>query len=304
MSKYLITIVGPTAIGKTSLSIALAQFFNTDIISADSRQFYKELHIGTAAPNSKELKQAKHHFIHHKSVLDEYSVGDFEREALSVLESLFKSNNVVVLVGGSGLYIDAILKGLDTFPKIEKSIREQLNKDLKTSGLLSLQNKLKVLDRISYEKIAIDNPHRVIRALEICIGTGKPYSSYLTQHNSQRPFTTITIGLTAERDIIYQRINERVDVMMKDGLLLEVKNLIKYKQLNALNTVGYKELFQFIDNTINLDEAVSEIKKNTRRYAKRQLTWFNKNSEIQWFDINHDTNNIIDYINEKIEFKD
>jgi len=304
MSKYLITIVGPTAIGKTSLSIALAQFFNTDIISADSRQFYKELHIGTAAPNIKELKQAKHHFIHHKSVLDEYSVGDFEREALSVLESLFKSNNVVVLVGGSGLYIDAILKGLDAFPKIKKSIREQLNKDLKTSGLLSLQNKLKVLDRISYEKIAIDNPHRVIRALEICIGTGKPYSSYLTQHKSQRPFTTITIGLTAERDIIYQRINERVDVMMKDGLLLEVKNLIKYKQLNALNTVGYKELFQFIDNTINLDEAVSEIKKNTRRYAKRQLTWFNKNSEIQWFDINHDTNNIIDYINEKIQFKD
>ena len=200
-------------------------------------------------------------------------------------------------MGGSGLYIDAILKGLDTFPKIEKSIREQLNKDLKTSGLLSLQNKLKVLDRISYEKIAIDNPHRVIRALEICIGTGKPYSSYLTQHKSQRPFTTITIGLTAERDIIYQRINERVDVMMKDGLLLEVKNLIKYKQLNALNTVGYKELFQFIDNTINLDEAVAEIKKNTRRYAKRQLTWFNKNSEIQWFGIDHDTNNIIDYIN-------
>ena len=304
MSKYLITIVGPTAIGKTSLSIALAQFFNTDIISADSRQFYKELHIGTAAPNIKELKQAKHHFIHHKSVLDEYSVGDFEREALSVLESLFKSNNVVVLVGGSGLYIDAILKGLDAFPKIKKSIREQLNKDLKTSGLLSLQNKLKVLDRISYEKIAIDNPHRVIRALEICIGTGKPYSSYLTQHKSQRPFTTITIGLTAERDIIYQRINERVDVMMKDGLLLEVKNLIKYKDLNSLNTVGYKELFQFIDNTITLDEAVSEIKKNSRRYAKRQLTWFNKNSEIQWFDINHDTNNIIDYINEKIQFKD
>lgn len=304
MSKYLITIVGPTAIGKTSLSIALAQFFNTDIISADSRQFYKELRIGTAAPNSKELKRAKHHFIHHKSVLDEYSVGNFEREALSVLESLFKSNNVVVLVGGSGLYIDAILKGLDTFPKIEKSIREQLNKDLKTSGLLSLQNKLKVLDRISYEKIAIDNPHRVIRALEICIGTGKPYSSYLTQHKSQRPFTTITIGLTAERDIIYQRINERVDVMMKDGLLLEVKNLIKYKQLNALNTVGYKELFQFIDNTINLDEAVAEIKKNTRRYAKRQLTWFNKNSEIQWFGIDHDTNNIIDYIKEKIQFKD
>ena len=253
MSKYLITIVGPTAIGKTSLSIALAQFFNTDIISADSRQFYKELHIGTAAPNSKELKQAKHHFIHHKSVLDEYSVGDFEREALSVLESLFKSNNVVVLVGGSGLYIDAILKGLDTFPKIEKSIREQLNKDLKTSGLLSLQNKLKVLDRISYEKIAIDNPHRVIRALEICIGTGKPYSSYLTQHNSQRPFTTIAIGLTAERDIIYQRINERVDVMMKDGLLLEVKNLIKYKQLNTKNIsskqresvkIGFKNRFK------------------------------------------------------------
>ena len=303
MSKYLITIVGPTAIGKTSLSIKLAQYFDADIISADSRQFYKELNIGTAVPTISELNQAKHHFIHHKSIKEEYSVGDFERDALGVIDTLFKTNNVVILVGGSGLYIDAISKGLDIFPKINKTIREQLNKDLKKSGLFSLQNKLKVLDKPSYEKIAVDNPHRVIRALEICIGTGKPYSSFLNQHKNQRPFKTITIGLTATRDVIYKRINERVDKMMNDGLLLEAENLIEFKELNALKTVGYKELFHFIDDGIELDFAVSEIKKNTRRYAKRQLTWFKKNSEIKWYDFNYNIETIIHYLNKKIQLK-
>ncbi|MCL6295912.1 tRNA (adenosine(37)-N6)-dimethylallyltransferase MiaA [Jejuia spongiicola] len=293
MNKYLISIVGPTAIGKTALSIKLAQHFNTEIISADSRQFFKEMQIGTAAPTKEELTQAKHHFIHHKSIKNSYNVGAFEKDALQCLNTLFKTKNIVIMVGGSGLYVDAISKGLDYFPDIDKSIRKDLNKKFEELGISVLQKQLKLLDTKAYNSIAIDNPHRVIRALEICIGSGKPYSSFLNQGKANRNFKTITVGLTAERDIIYNRINQRVDIMMQQGLLNEVKTLLPFQSLNALNTVGYKELFNYFNGEWTLDFAVAEIKKNTRRFAKRQLTWFKKNESTLWFDYKTSAKEII-----------
>ena len=296
MPKYLISIIGPTAIGKTALSIQLANYFNTEIISADSRQFFKEMQIGTAAPSKEELAAAKHHFIHHKSIKETYNVGAFEKDALNILNKLFKIHNVVIMVGGSGLYIDAVTKGLDDFPEVDSSIRESLNTSLETNGLPFLQNQLKDLDITSYNQIAIDNPHRVIRAIEICLGTGKPYSSFLNKEKTNRHFKTITIGLTAERENIYNRINQRVDVMMQQGLFDEVKSLVPYKHLNALNTVGYKELFNYLEGEWTLDFAVSEIKKNSRRFAKRQLTWFKRDENTLWFDYLTDTETIIEKI--------
>ncbi|MEL0456770.1 tRNA (adenosine(37)-N6)-dimethylallyltransferase MiaA [Flavobacteriaceae bacterium SZ-1-7] len=299
--KYLISIVGPTAIGKTALSIRLAQHFNSEIISADSRQFFKEMQIGTAAPSPVELKGAKHHFINHKSIHDHYSVGSFEKDALECLEALFKNHDVVIMVGGSGLYVDAVIHGLDDFPDVDSAIRKRLNNELKTKSLEHLQNQLKSLDLPSYQTIAIDNPHRVIRALEICIGTGKPYSSFLNKGKAKRPFKTISIGLTAERQTIYDRINKRVDIMMEQGLLNEVKSLLPFKNLNALNTVGYKELFNYLDGEWELDFAVSEIKKNTRRFAKRQLTWFKKNEDTLWFDYLTPTETTTDRLKKSME---
>jgi len=301
MNKTLIAIVGPTAIGKTSLSIALAKYYNTEIISADSRQFYKEMSIGTAAPTKEELNQAKHHFIHHKSIHDSYSVGDFEKDALKLIDILFEEKNLVIMVGGSGLYVDALLKGLDDFPDLDPSIRISLNNRLKSEGLEVLQKELKSLDKTSFETISIDNPHRVIRALEVSLGTGKPYSSYLTNKQKTRPFNVITVGLTAERNIIYDRINARVDIMMSDGLLEEVKSLLPFKHLNSLNTVGYKELFRYLEGIDNLETAVAEIKKNTRRFSKRQLTWWRKDESILWFDYQTNIEDIIKKLNEKLK---
>jgi tRNA dimethylallyltransferase len=301
MPKFLISIIGPTAIGKTALSINLAQHFNTEIISADSRQFYKEMQIGTAAPSKEELSSAQHHFIHHKSIHDNYNVGAFEKDALNCLDKLFKKLNVVVMVGGSGLYVDAITNGLDDFPEVDANVRKTLNEQLKNDGLITLQNQLKVLDIKSFENIAIDNPHRVIRALEICIGTEKPYSSFLNKAKEKRNFKTISIGLTAERAIIYNRINQRVDLMKEAGLLNEVEKLVEYKNLNALNTVGYKELFNYLDGEWTLDFAISEIKKNTRRFAKRQLTWFKKNENTFWFDYSTPLKTIIDTVEKRIK---
>ena len=295
-NKYLISIVGPTAIGKTSLSIKLAQYYNTEILSADSRQFYKEMQIGTAAPTPEELSLAKHHFIHHKSIEDNYNVGTFEKDAISTLNGLFKAHDYVIMVGGSGLYVDAVTKGLDYFPEVDKSIREQLNLELVENGIEALQLKLKVLDIESYNTIAIDNPQRVIRALEICIGSGKPYASFLNKDKNKRPFKTITIGLTADRDIIYNRINKRVDIMMSQGQLEEAKSLLEKQQLNALNTVGYKELFKYLNKEWTLEFAIEEIKKNSRRFAKRQLTWFKRNKDCFWFDYRTDAKNIIETI--------
>ena len=292
MTKYLISVIGPTAIGKTALSIQLAQYYKTEIISADSRQFFKELSIGTAAPTAEDLKKVRHHFIHHKYIHDDYNVGSFEKEALQCLENLFKDRDVVVMVGGSGLYIDAVTKGLDYFPDIAPEVRDNLNYELETEGLEYLQNRLKALDPATYTSIALDNPHRVIRALEVCLGTGKPYSSFLNKAKDQRYFKTLTIGLQADRDTIYNRINRRVDMMVASGLLDEVRNLLPYQHLNALNTVGYKELFRYFNGEWTLDFAISEIKKNSRRYAKRQLTWFRKDPHIVWFDHSSDFDDI------------
>lgn len=301
MTKYLISIVGPTGVGKTALSIKLAKHYNTEIISADSRQFFKEMQIGTAAPNEKELSQVKHHFIHHKSIEDQYSVGAFEKETITHLDQLFQSHNIIVMVGGSGLYVDAITKGLDYFPEVDTSVRETLNKKLETEGLQTLQNQLKELDIDAYKTIAIDNPHRIIRALEICLGTGQPYSSFLNKEKTARNFKVITIGLKTDRDIIYGRINQRVDMMITEGLVDEAKALLSKQHLNALNTVGYKELFKYFNEEWILEFAISEIKKNTRRFAKRQLTWFKKDKSIYWFDYKSNLDNIIKVIDTKIK---
>lgn len=300
MTNILLSIVGPTAIGKTSLSIKLAKHFNSEIISADSRQFYKEMNIGTAVPNKQELSTAPHHFIQHKSIEDPYNVGDFEREAVSKIEQLHHKDPIVIMAGGSGLYVKGVTKGLDYFPEVDPTIRTQLNKQFEEEGLVSLQKQLITLDSKAYETVAIDNPKRVIRALEICIGTGRSYSSYLTNPDKHRTFKTISIGLNAERSIIYDRINQRVDLMIENGLLEEAKALIPHKQLNALNTVGYKELFAYFEGNTTLEFAISEIKKNTRRFAKRQLTWFRKDDSITWFDFETDVQEIIQFIEDTI----
>lgn len=282
--KHLITIVGPTAIGKTALSIALAKKLNAPILSCDSRQFYKEMAIGTAVPTVEEQAQAPHYFIQNRSVFEDYNVGQFERDALKTLEKLYTKNDFVIMVGGSGLYVDAVLNGLDYFPDIAPEIRENLNKKLKEQGLEALQSDLKKLDIETYNTIALDNPHRVIRALEVCIGSGKTYSSFKNKPKAARNFNSIKIGLNADRQIIYDRINQRVDIMVQAGLIEEAKNVYPHKALNALQTVGYRELFSYFDGTINLDFAIEEIKKNTRRFAKRQLTWFQKDKDTLWFD--------------------
>lgn len=301
MSKkpLLICVVGATAIGKTSLSIALATAFNTEIISADSRQFYSSMNIGTAVPSAQELEAAPHHFIQHKSIFDSYNVGDFEREALLKLDTLFSKKSTAILVGGSGLYVDAVVNGLDHFPDIDKQIREALNTQLDNDGLAFLQQELMRVDPLYYKTMDTENPRRVIRALEIYRATGKPYSSFLKDRAANRNFKTLYIGLTAERPIVYQRINKRVDIMLENGLLEEVKKLRAHKDLNALQTVGYRELFQYFDGTLTLEKAVEEIKKNTRRFAKRQGTWFRKNQQIHWFDYTSKSDDIVRFIKEK-----
>ena len=295
--KYLISIVGATAIGKTALSIKLAQHFSAPIISSDSRQFFKEMKIGTAVPSDEELNAAPHYFIQNRSIHDNYNVGQFERDALKKLDELFVDDDIIIMVGGSGLYVDAVLNGLDYFPDVNPDIRKQLNLELAENGLKSLQDKLKKLDLDSYESISIDNPHRLMRALEICIGTGKPYSYFKNKPKADRNFTPIKIGLNADRALMYERINMRVDIMLKNGLLDEVKSLHQHKELNALQTVGYRELFSYLDGERELEFALSEIKKNTRRFAKRQVTWFKKDSEIKWFDFKTNANTVIEYTN-------
>ena len=296
--KCLITIVGPTAIGKTSLSIALAQHFKCAIISCDSRQFFKEMQIGTAVPTTEELAAAKHHFIQNKSIFENYTVGDFEKDAIAKLDELFLTNDYVVLVGGSGLYVDAVLKGFDDFPEIETSVRSTVTSNYEKSGIAYLQNELKKRDPNYFDVVAKENPQRMMRALEVCIGAGKPYSSFLNQKKNTRNFTPILIGLEAERSVIYDRINQRVDLMIDEGLLAETENLFPHKNLNALQTVGYRELFLYLDGEISLEFAIEEIKKNTRRFAKRQLTWFKRNEHTKWFDYLTDRKTIIKNISD------
>ncbi|WP_158729957.1 tRNA (adenosine(37)-N6)-dimethylallyltransferase MiaA [Flavobacterium sp. I-STPA6A] len=303
--KYLITIVGPTAIGKTSLSIVLANHFNCEIVSCDSRQFFKEMTIGTAVPSLAELAAAKHHFIQNKSIFENYTVGDFEKDAITKLNQLFQDNDYAILVGGSGLYVDAIIKGFDEFPEIDPAIRAKITTQYEKLGIGYLQQELEHLDHAYYKTLTTDNPqtlqnpHRMMRFVEVCLGTGKPYSSFLNQKKNSRNFTPILIGLEADRKIIYNRINQRVDIMMNEGLLNEAKTLYPNKELNALQTVGYRELFSFFDKEFPLEFAIEEIKKNTRRFSKRQLTWFKRNENTKWFDFETPYDKIIAYINSK-----
>ncbi len=259
------------------------------------------MQIGTAAPTLVELEAAPHHFIKHISINNDYNVGTYEREAIALLNKLYKKHSIVIMVGGSGLYVNAVTKGLDELPKVDHNIREELNNRFQKDGLEGLQFQLRELDPKAYATIAIDNPQRLIRALEVCLSSGQPYTSFLTAKNKNRNFKTITIGLTADREIIYDRINKRVDLMIKEGLLDEVESLLPHKNLNALKTVGYRELFNFLDNEWTYDFAIAEIKKNTRRFAKRQLTWFKKDESTIWFDYKTDVNVIIEAINKRIK---
>lgn len=278
----LINIVGPTAIGKTKLAIALANHFNTEILSADSRQFYKELQIGTAAPSTEELAAAPHHFIKNRSITEDYNVGAYEQDALNKLKELFTTHQIVIAVGGSGLYIDAINKGLHSFPKVKPEVKKNLAENYAKHGIIYLQEELKKLDIAYYNKVDLANHTRLLRALEVSKSSGKAYSSFLKQEKAPRDFKSIYIGLEADREVLYKRINKRVDQMMEEGLLEEVQSVLAYRSHNALQTVGYKELFQYFDGVLSLEEAIEEIKKNSRRYAKRQLTWFKRNPKTIW----------------------
>lgn len=304
---YLITIIGPTAIGKTALSITLAQHFGCSIISCDSRQFFKEMKIGTAVPSEEELKAAPHHFIQNKSIFEHYSVGDFEQEALTKLDELFQQNNIQIMVGGSGLYVDAVLKGFDEFPEIDTSVRKEVNQKYEDLGIKFLQEKLNELDPTYYQKIlsenpqTLQNPQRMKRFIEVCIGSGLPYSSFIGKRKNNRNFTPILIGIEADREIMYDRINQRVDLMLADGLIQEVENLLPYQNLNALQTVGYRELFDYFDQKTSLNEAIEQIKMNTRRFAKRQMTWFKRTENTTWFDYLCDRTTIIDYITSRLK---
>jgi tRNA dimethylallyltransferase len=296
--KTLLVIVGPTGIGKTSLAIQLAAHFKSEILSADSRQFYKEMSIGTAVPTQNELESVPHHFIHHISIKKDYSVGDFERDALKKLNELFKIHDMVLLVGGSGLYVDAILYGIDSFPKIKPGLRTQLRREMEAHGLGPLQEELERKDPKYYEKVDLKNPHRVLRALEVIRTTGKPFSDYLGKGKVKRPFQSLILGLEAPREVVYERINARVDKMMASGLLDEVKTLKDFEHLNALQTVGYRELLSYLREETTLDKAISEIKKNTRRFAKRQGTWFRKNKDIMWIPYDMALTEVINLITE------
>ncbi|MBA4134842.1 MAG: tRNA (adenosine(37)-N6)-dimethylallyltransferase MiaA [Flavobacterium sp.] len=299
---YLITIIGPTAIGKTSLSIALAQHFRCDILSCDSRQFFREMRIGTAVPSEVELQSAPHHFIQNKSIFESYTVGDFEQEAIAKLDSLFEKSNIQIMVGGSGLYVDAVLKGFDDFPEIDENVRKQINADFEQFGITYLQQELKKHDPDYYQKLSLENPQtlqnpqRMKRFVEVSIGSGKPYSSFIGQKKNSRNFTPIVIGLEAEREVMYDRINQRVDLMLQEGLLTEAEQLYPHKALNALQTVGYRELFEYFDGIVTLDQAVENIKMNTRRFAKRQITWFKRTENAKWFDYQTDRTAIIEHI--------
>lgn len=284
MKPILIVIAGPTAVGKTALSIELAKFYQCPIVSADSRQFFKEMSIGTAKPTELEMSNVPHYFINNKSIHETYNVGQYEKEAINLLDTLFKEHNIVILVGGSGLYINAILNGVDEFEEIPPLIRAEINEAYKEKGIHYLQEQLKLKDEAYYHQVDLQNPQRLIRALEVCTHTGKPFSTFRNKEKKIRNFESIQLLINSQREILYDRINHRVDVMMQQGLLDEVKNLYPYKHLNALNTVGYKELFDYLDGKLTLERAVELIKQNTRHFAKRQLTWFKHQGDFENFE--------------------
>jgi len=296
-NKTLIVIAGATASGKTAVGIKLAQLLATEIISADSRQFYREMSIGTAKPTVDELAMAKHHFINSHSVTENFNVADFEQQGLTLINQLFKTHDQVIMAGGSGLYIKAICQGFDKLPDVDAAIREQLNKLYDEKGIDYLQDKLLKADPEYYQQVDLNNPQRIIRALEIYEGTGQPFSSFRKASYQQRPFNILKIGLTMPREELYHRINVRVDQMIADGLVEEVKQLLPYRQLNALNTVGYSEIFDYLDGKTDLPAAISLIKQNTRRFAKRQITWFKKEQDIHWVE----PQDIVRFVKERLD---
>ena len=300
MAKTLIVILGPTGVGKTKTAIEVARFFRTEIISADSRQVYKELSIGTAVPSVSELEQARHHFIHAFSIRDYYNASRFETDVLNLLEELFQQKSMVLMVGGSMLYLDAVCKGIDDLPTVDIALRESLIRDLETEGLENMRLRLKKLDPDYYRQADLKNPKRILHALEICLMTGKPYSSLRSNTVKKRPFRIIKAGLNCSREALYDRINKRVDKMVEDGLIEEARKVYPLKHLNALDTVGYKELFAHFDGKITRDEAIQQIKNNTRKYARKQLTWFRKDKSVRWFEPGEE-NKVIHYIKSEIE---
>ena len=294
--KKLITISGPTASGKTDLSIKLASYLECSIISCDSRQFYKEMSIGTAVPTKSKLSKIKHYCIQHKSIFDTYTVGDFRHETLLLLKKLFQNKDYVIITGGSGLYMDSIVKGIDFFPEVNKNVREELNYNFNLKGIKYLQEQLSRLDPIYFSTVDINNQRRLIRALEVCISSGKPYSSFLNKRKNDYDFNIESFAIRTNRDVLYKRINARVDKMIEAGLIDEVKKLFKHKNLNPLNTVGYKEIFEFIEKKVSLEQSIEKIKQNTRRYAKRQITWL-KNKDYKWIDSDINLEEFIKMIN-------
>lgn len=290
--KKLIVIVGPTAIGKTGLSIQLAKHYNCEIVSADSRQFYKEMSIGTAKPTVDEMDGVPHHFINNISIHETYSAGDFEKDVISLLKDLFRKHDTLILVGGSGLFVNAVCYGFDDIPS-NTEIRTQLISEYEKNGIEKLQKELENLDPNYFSEVDINNPHRVMRALEVCRTSGKPFSQFLNKRAKERPFNSIWIGLNLNREIVYENINSRVDVMLENGLLEEVKSLEKHKDLTCLKTVGYQEFYQ---NPNDTEKAIEIVKRNTRRFAKRQITFFKRNKEIKWFEPSQ-LDKIITYIN-------
>ena len=283
--KHLIVLAGPTASGKTATAIKLAKAFDAEIISADSRQFYKELSIGTAAPTDEELAQVKHHFVHNLSIEDKYDVADYERDVLDFLKQYFKTKDVAIMTGGSGLFIDAVCNGLDEMPDISEEVRNRVSKMLETDGLEGLQKEVERVDNEYFQVVDKQNPRRLQRALEVYYQTGKPYSTFRQRNVAKRDFDIVKLAILWDRDKLIERINLRVDMMMRQGLLDEVKSVYPKRHLNSLNTVGYKELFDYLDGKCTLEQAVEQIKINTRQYAKRQMTWLRKNNDYQWFTI-------------------
>ena len=296
----LIVLIGPTGVGKTELSLRLAEHFHTSIVSADSRQLYADLKIGTAAPTSEQLNRAPHYLVGTLKLADYYSAARYEEEALATLDNLFRQHDTVILTGGSMMYIDAICKGIDDIPTVDTETRELMLQRYETEGLEKLCAELKLLDPEYYRIVDLKNPKRVIHALEICYMTGKTYTSFRTQQKKQRPFRIIKVGLTRDRAELYDRINRRVDIMIEEGLLEEARSVYPYRTLNSLNTVGYKEMFNFLDGTWELPFAIEKIKQNSRIYSRKQMTWFKRDEEIQWFHPEQETE-ILDYINTKIQ---
>lgn len=283
MKKTLIVITGPTAVGKTDLCLDIAKYFGIPIINADSRQIYREIKIGTAAPTEEQLQQVRHYFVGTQALTDYYSASIYEQEVMHLLDTLFQTSDYALLSGGSMMYIDAVCNGIDDIPTVDDETRDTLKRRLAEDGLDSLCEQLRILDPEHYEIVDKKNPRRVVHALEICLMTGRTYTSFRTNAHKERPFNIIKIGLTRKREIIYERINRRVDIMMEQGFLDEARSVYALRHLNALNTVGYKELFTYLDGTWSLDEAIERIKGNTRRYARKQLTWYKKDPLVTWF---------------------